>query len=286
MLPAIAGLAAVQVNIIVNTAFAASEEGAISWLNYAFRFLQLPIGVFGVAIATVSTTRYADAAADQDRPAMSEHLVEGLRLVSFLTVPSTVGLMLLSKPIIRLIYQHGRFGSHDTLATGDALELYAVGLVAYSAVKVLAPAFYATGKARIAVAASISAVAGNLIINITLHPIYGYRVLALGTAVAALLNFAVLMTFFHRKIHAIDASALLRHFARVLVAAGIMGAAVHYCHEGLSELLAPEPLGARLALVFVPIVAGVLIYAGACWVLRIEELADYVGRFTRRLHKR
>jgi len=114
MVPAVAGLAAVQVNVFVNTIFATQEAGAAAWLNYAFRFLQLPIGVFGVAIATVTTTRYADAAADGNRARMAEQLAEGLRLVAFLTVPATVGLVVLGEPIIQLIYQHGRFGSADT----------------------------------------------------------------------------------------------------------------------------------------------------------------------------
>jgi putative peptidoglycan lipid II flippase len=85
----VVGVAAVQVNVFLNTVFASSERGAVSWLNYAFRFLQFPIGVFGVAIGTVSTTRYADAAADADPRAIAAHLVEALRLLLFLTVPAT-----------------------------------------------------------------------------------------------------------------------------------------------------------------------------------------------------
>src|SRR5690606_5898278 len=123
---------------------------------------------------------YADAAAQGRREDMAEHLVEGLRLVAFLTVPATVGLMLLGEPIIQLIFERGNFLHRDTLATAAALELYAVGLVAYSAVKVLAPAFYAVDLARVPMLASMSAVAANLILNITLHPIYGYEILALG----------------------------------------------------------------------------------------------------------
>src|SRR5690606_23311780 len=128
MAPAVGGLAAVQINIFVNTMFASSEPGAVSWLNYAFRFLQLPIGVFGVAIAPVSTTRYPDAAADGDRTAMGAHLGEGLRLVLFLTVPATVGLLVLGEPIIRLIFERGRFGALDTQATTAALQFFVVGL--------------------------------------------------------------------------------------------------------------------------------------------------------------
>ncbi|MCP4447332.1 MAG: murein biosynthesis integral membrane protein MurJ [Myxococcales bacterium] len=282
MLPAIAGLAAVQVNIIVNTIFATSEEGAAAWLNYAFRFLQLPIGVFGVAIATVSTTRYADSAAERNMDDMCKYLVDGLRLVSFLTVPSMVGLIVLGEPVIELVYQRGAFGSADTHNTAAALQFYATGLVAYSAVKVLAPAFYAMDKARIAVIASMTAVAGNLIINIGFHGAYGFRVLAFGTAAAALLNFTVLYGAFHRHISRIPHLALLVHVLRVGVAGTVMGAAVWASHRGLAAQFASDRLGQRALLAFVPILVGIVVYAAACAALRIDEVSHYWGKLRRR----
>ena len=282
MVPAVAGLAAVQVNVFVNTIFATQEAGAASWLNYAFRFLQLPIGVFGVAIATVSTTRYADAAADGNRARMAEQLAEGLRLVAFLTVPATVGLVVLGEPIIQLIYQHGRFGSSDTHATVAALNLYSLGLVAYAAVKVVAPSFYAVGLSRLPMLASVGAVAGNLVINIVLHPIYGYRVLALGTAIAATLNFGILYVSFHRRVAPIANRALLGHLVRVSLAAGVMGAATWASHAGIAAMLDPRSFLARLVLALGPVVIGVAVYGVGARALRIPELDHYLRRFARR----
>jgi putative peptidoglycan lipid II flippase len=283
MAPAIGGLAAVQINIFVNTMFASSEAGAVSWLNYAFRFLQLPIGVFGVAIATVSTTRYADASAEGDRHAMAAHLREGLRLVLFLTVPATLGLLLLGEPIIRLLFQHGRFTAFDTQATAAALQFFVVGLCAYAGVKVVAPAFYAVDMARIPMLASVSAVAGNLILNITLHPLYGYRVLALGTAVAALLNFVILYIMFHRRIRAIDHVGLAIYALRVLAAAVIMGAVVWASYRGVVDWMGTRGLGARMAGALGPVLIGALVYAGACHALRIEELKHYTEKLSRKI---
>lgn len=283
MAPAIGGLAAVQINIFVNTMFASSEAGAVSWLNYAFRFLQLPIGVFGVAIATVSTTRYADASAEGDREAMAAHLREGLRLVLFLTVPATLGLLLLGEPIIRLLFQHGRFTVFDTQATTAALHFFVIGLCAYAGVKVVAPAFYAADMARIPMLASVSAVAGNLILNVTLHPLYGYRVLALGTAVAALLNFAILYIMFHRRIHAIDHGGLAMYALRVLAAAAIMGAVVWASYRGVVDWMGIRGLGARMMGALGPVLIGALVYAGACHALRIEELKHYTERLSRKI---
>jgi putative peptidoglycan lipid II flippase len=262
--------------------FASSTSGAVSWLNYAFRFLQLPIGVFGVAIATVTTTRFAEAAADRDREAMGSQLMESLRLVAFLTVPATVGLMVLGEPIIRLIFERGKFDAGDTLATTMALEYFAIGLVSYAAVKVLAPAFYATDQARIPMIASMTAVAGNLILNITLHQIYGWRILALGTAIAALLNFGMLYVMFDRRVQRFHHLALLAYLIRIGVAAGIMGLACWGSYQGILESMGSNGLAARAAGALGPITVGILVYAAACWVLRVEELAPLWRRLRRR----
>ncbi len=282
MMPAVAGVAAVQVNIFVNTMFATTEPGAVSWLTYAFRFLQLPIGVFGVAIATVTTTRFADSAADRDREGMASQLEESLKLVSFLTVPATVGLLLLGEPIVRLIFQHGAFHRHDTLATTRALELYATGLVAYAAVKVVAPAFYAIDRARIPLIASVSAVVGNLAINIIFHPYYGYAILALGTAVAAMLNFGILYVAFDRVVARVHHGRLLAYLLRIGVAAGFMAAVVWGSERGLTHMMGKRSLAARAAEGLGPVMLGAVAYAGACYVLHVEELRALARRLRRK----
>lgn len=285
MAPAVMGLAAVQLNIFVNTMFASTEEGAVSWLNYAFRFLQLPIGVFGVAIATVSTTRYADAAADGDRSAMALHLEEGLRLVAFLTVPATVGLLILGEPIIRLIYEHGRFSTFDTARTTAALEYFSVGLVAYAAVKVVAPAFYALDRARVAVIGSVTAVVANLTLNITLHPSYGYRILALGTATAALVNFTMLLTMFHVTVHRLNIGALLLYLLRVGAAAATMGAAAYGAHWQLDLWVGHSGLVAKALGALVPVGIGAISYGLVAHLMGLDELSQFLRRFSARLRR-
>ena len=286
MAPAIVGVAAVQLNVFINTKFASSEQGAVSWLNYAFRFLQLPIGVFGVAIGTVSTTRYAEAAAEADTPAMMRHLVNGLRMVLFLCVPATVGLLVLGGPIIRLVYQHGHFDMTDSIATSAALRCYAIGLVAYASIKVMAPAFYAMNLARIAVVASLCAVAGNLLSSIALHETYGFRVLALGTAIAALLDCVILYVMFHRRIARITRAAqgeLFAHGARVGAAAGAMALVSWGSHHLCERIIGHEHTLARLVEVFVPIVLGVATYATMCALLRVDELVPMLATVKRKL---
>ena len=282
MLPAVGGLAAVQINIVVNTSLATSEPGAAAWLNYAFRFLQLPIGVFGVAIATVSTTRYADAAADADRETMADHLRQGLRLVMFLTVPATVGLVVMGEPIIRLIYQRGAFEAADTEATAAALEWFAIGLVAYAAIKVAAPAFYAINRARFPMLASFAAVIGNVALALTLFDTVGYRILALGIAVAASANFLVLYIAFNAVIARVRHLELLLYLLRVSLAAAVMAAAVWGCYRGLASQIGEVSLWGRLVCTLVPIGIGAVVYAAVAWVLRVEELGHYARRLRRK----
>jgi putative peptidoglycan lipid II flippase len=282
MAPAVVGVAAVQLNIFVNTMFASSEDGAVSWLNYAFRFLQLPIGVFGVAIGTVVATRFADAAAESDHRAMSEHVTTGLRLVAFLCIPATVGLRLLDREIIRLVYEHGHFTGWDTVATAAALDNFAIGLVAYAAVKVLAPAFYAAGRTRVAVLASMVAVAGNITSNLLLHPHYGYRVLALGTAFSAILNVAVLYAAFSTWIAPIPHRALAWSVAKIGVAAAVMGACVEATNKLCEHFFGHAHTTTRLIGALGPVIVGALVYAAMCLVLHVEELAQLRAKLFKR----
>jgi putative peptidoglycan lipid II flippase len=202
MIPATIGLSATQINLFINTNFAAScTEGSVSWLYYAFRLVQLPIGVFGVALSIAMLPILAKQAADKDILAMKDTMVSSLTMVFALTVPATAGLIILSQPIIRLIYQHGVFTATDTLATADTLCLYAIGLFAYSANKVLVPAFYALDKTKYPVIASFLAIVCNIvIINLTINT-YQHRAIALSTSCTMLINFVFLMVVLYKNMH-------------------------------------------------------------------------------------
>jgi putative peptidoglycan lipid II flippase len=285
MAPATVGLAATQVNIVVNTAFASGVPGAVSWLNYAFRLMQLPIGVFGVAVATIATTRLAQSAADRNPGDMAATLAHGLRLVAFLTVPCAIGLILLAEPIARLLYERGAFHAGDTQGTAAALVLYATGLYCYSGVKVAAPAFYALGRSRVPLLASALAVAANLALNVALFPVLSYPGLALGTALAATVNFGVLLVAFHRTGAALDLRDLLGHMARVLVASVVCGAAAWFVADRAEALLGDRGLAARAVAVLGAIGAGVVVYAVACRLLGVSELGEIAGAGRRRLRR-
>lgn len=281
MAPATLGVAAVQVNVVVNSTFASLiSDGAISWLSYAFRLMQLPIGVFGVAVGTTALTHLSRDAAQGDWPALQATLRRGLRMVLFLTVPATVGLAILGVPIIRLIFQHGQFTTQATLETARALAGYAVGLVAYAAIKVLAPAFYALGRTRVPVIASLTAVAANLVWNVLTFRTFGHVGLALGTSIAALANFSVLAVAFQSQIKGLFTRDLILPVLRISVASAIMGGVVWL----VSDAIESRTAGARGVAMYafqalVPIVAGVAVYFGAARVLRVEEAGTLSRRF-------
>jgi putative peptidoglycan lipid II flippase len=285
MAPATIGLAATQVNIMVSTMFASHEAGANTWLSYAFRLLYLPIGVFGVAIGTAATAGLARKAAENDMEGLRDTLRQALRLVAFLTVPSTVGLVLLARPIIRLIFEHGRFTAADTDATASALVFYTIGLFAYSAVKALAPAFYALGKPRVAVTASLSAVAANLALNISLYPVLKFRGLALGVATAAVVNCGVLFVAFQRRYGGLLRRDLVALLAKVCVASLAMGGVVWGAARALERAVGSRGLGPAAVVALVPIVIGVVAYFAVCVALRVDEVAmarRILARFRRR----
>jgi putative peptidoglycan lipid II flippase len=279
---AVVGLSATQVNILVNTWFASHEVGANSWLLFAFRLMQLPLGVFGVAIATVAGAGVAQRAAANDMAAVRATMGSALRLVGFLNVPSAVGLAVLARPIISLIYEHGRFGAADTEATAQALVFYAAGLYGYSAVKVFAPAFYALDEARVPVVGSVLGMASNVALNIGLYPVLGFKGVALGTSLAAMVNFAVLAFAWHRRHGGLGGAGIAAQLGRVLAASAVLAGVAWGVGRALDGLLAPGGLGRQLAVALLPVLAGGLAYLAAARLLGIAELGELASALRRR----
>src|SRR5438552_8034547 len=161
--PAVIAASAVQVNVLINSGFAASlGNGPVSWLNIAFRLMQLPLGIFGVAIGTVTLPLVSKSAAVGNTNEFRAILARGMRLAFLLTIPSAIGLAMLAAPIISVIYQHGRFTPEMTRQTAGALQFYAIGLVSYAVLKVLTQAFYATGKRKTRMGVWFLALGANL----------------------------------------------------------------------------------------------------------------------------
>jgi putative peptidoglycan lipid II flippase len=271
MAPATVGLAAVQVNIFVSSIFASREPGAVSWLDYAFRLLYLPIGLFGVAVGTIATAGLARRAAEADLDGLRSMLRQALSMLAYLTLPASVGLMVLGVPVVRLLYERGRFGASDTQQTATALFLYAIGLLGYTGVKVLAPAFYALGAPRVPLAASALAVATNLSVILLGHGTLGFKAIALGTAFGSLLNATLLVVVFQRKLGGLLGHGLFRGLLRMALAAGLMGLAARLVADALERSMGTRGLTAQLATGLVPVAVGGAFYFGLTHVLRVGE---------------
>jgi putative peptidoglycan lipid II flippase len=223
MLPAMAGLAALQINVFLNNFFASSlQEGSLSWLNYAFRLFMFPVGVFGVAISIAAHPVMARQAATGNIDELKKSYVSTLTIAFCLTIPATVGLIILAEPIIRVIFQHGRFDSFATQMTSQALIFYAVGLAAYASVKVTVPVYYNINNTRIPVAGSFLAVLINLaVITLTIEHLQ-HRALALSISCAMTANFLFLIIILYNKLEGFAASYLLNGLLKMLAASAVM----------------------------------------------------------------
>ncbi len=267
MIPAIIGLSATQINLFVNTNFAAScAEGSVSWLYYAFRLVQLPIGVFGVALSIATLPILAKQAADKDIEAVKGTMVSSLTMVFALTVPATAGLIILSQPIIRLIYQHGAFTAIDTLATADTLCLYAIGLFAYSANKVLVPVFYALDKTKYPVIASFLAIICNIVIIKFTIDTYQHRAIALSTSCTMLINFVFLMIVLYRNLNGYSLIYLAKGCMKIGVATLSISAPLLLSQSVLAKWFAGTIAQQATALFFV------ILFATFFYLLILDKL--------------
>lgn len=274
MVPSVIAASAVQVNVLVNSRFASYVGAeAVTWLNSAFRLMQLPIGVFGVAVATITLPVVSRIAADTDTSQFGPTLGKALRLAVFLTLPSAVGLWFLANPIIGLIYQHGHFVAEDTLQTGIALQFYALGLVAYSCIKVLSPAFYAIDRKWTPMLVSFASVGLNLILNYVFmfHLGLGHKGLALSTTICATLNFAALYVFMLSPASGLETKKLFSTLTRCAAASIPLALACKGILTFGPTLLPSESLISRTVIVFSCIVLSVTAYAATCTMLRVEE---------------
>lgn len=271
--PATLGLAATQINLFVSTLIASLlEQGSVSWLWYAFRLMQLPIGVFGVALATVSLPALSRAAVANDLGGLRATLSATLRLLLLLTVPAALWLAVLSAPVVALLYEHGRFGARDTERTALALVMYCVGLPAFAAVGILTRAFYALGDTRRPVQASLVSVVLNVVLNLALMGPMGHLGLALATSVTSIANLVQLAWHLRRRLGRLEGRRMLSTALRVGAASAVAAGA---CGAGLLALGGRWHVGvaAEAAVVVAALALAVPVGWAVLRALRVEELA-------------
>ena len=281
MLPGIAGLSAVQINLLVNSWLATGlGSGAVSWLDYAFRLMYMPIGLFGVSIATAALPGISGHAANNDDFGVRRDVSTGLRMMLMLNVPATVGLVVLATPIVALIFERGRFTPADTAATAAALACYAPGLVGYSVVKLVSPAFYALGRSRIPVMASAVSVGCNIGLSLILVRLLGHRGLALGTALAALINAGLLLWMLRARLGGLEGKRLVTASIKISVAATAMAITAYHVERLLRIPFEGTAVVAQALRVFGAIGAAMAVLGLSALVLRIEEFQMFRRRLS------
>jgi len=286
--PSVIAASTTQVNVLVNSVFASQlGDGPTFWLTVAFRLMQLPLGVFGVALGTVALPLLARMAATGQHRAFRVELARGMRLAFLMTIPASIGLIVLAEPIISVLYQHGRFTAYETAESAGALRFYALGLCGYAALKVLVNAFYAIDRRKTPMIVSIVAVALNLLLNwiFTLHLGWGHRGLAFSTACVATSNFLILYLLMRSHLGRLESRALAALLGRVALASLALLAVAW----GGGQLLLADwatqhfwPKLAGLTLVIGCAAAAFFLCAAALGIGEVRELKDAVVRRLRR----
>jgi putative peptidoglycan lipid II flippase len=288
MAPAVVAASAVQVNVMVNTSFATHcDAGAVTWLNNAFRLMQLPLGMFGVAIGTVTLPFLSRSAATGERGDFRAALAKGIRLVFFLTVPAGVGLWMLADPILSVIYEHGKVKTVDIAQSAAALRFYAIGLAAYAGMKVLAPAFYAIGRRKTPMVVSFLAIGLNYGLNSLFIQLgYGHSGLALSTGCVALANFSLLYWLMRREIAQLETRRLLVTLVKVFIASDAMALVCWGAQWLLLGPWATMGLPLRIAALVLTIGLALGAFCTVAALLKMREMHDFLDAIRRKLSRR
>lgn len=285
LVPSLAGMSVTQVNITVSTILASFFAGAPTYLFYGMRLIQFPLGIFGVALGTAILPTLSAQAARGAMEELRATLAFGLRMILFIILPAMTGLILLRQPIVHLFFEHGNFTAADTAATAAAVLGYAVGLWAFAGVRIIVAAFYSMQDTKTPAWSAMAAVSANLILSLTLMDWLRHVGLALATALAAMLNGAILVAVLNRRLGGIDWGSVLRSAGRdlfallplVLACVWVAGAAV-WTHQG--EWIA------KTVMLIVGVGLSVTGYFGAHALMRSEELDVLWGILKRKLNRR
>jgi putative peptidoglycan lipid II flippase len=282
--PAVIGLAIVQLSILIDTQFASRilGDGPLAWLNFAFRIMYLPIGVVGVGIGTVHLVEAARHAAAGEREGLLAAVERAVRLTAFLALPAMAGLIALRVPLVRLLYEHGAFTPADTQATADALLWYAAAVFTYASLKVFVPTFYALGDARTPLLASACAIGAKILASALLVGPMGHAGLALSTLLATVVNAGLLALALRRRAGRYLGPGASPTLLKMALAAAAMGGAVYGISRAAEAALGHATLWPRVAGVALAVSAGVALYAGACLLLRVDDLGRTIDLLRRR----
>ncbi len=291
MWPSLLAAGGTQITVFMNSIFASMTPGhasSVAWLGNAQRMQQLPLGLFGVAVATVTLPMLSRLATEGITPAFRAALAKGLRLVLFLTLPCALGLSLLAHEIISVIFEHGKFTANDVTQTTGPLQAYAFGLVFYSAVKVLQPAFYTIDRRFIPMMISIGIIIFNLVANYTTVIVLGWdhNALAWATAIGLVLNFTTLYLCMRKFASGLETRTLTTALLRLVIAVALMAAVCVAARMTIMADWSHLSLLMRIGTLGVTIAASAAVYFFATAKLGIEESGEFLSLLGKRFGRK
>jgi putative peptidoglycan lipid II flippase len=284
MLPGVLGLAVVQINVLVDTFFATLlNEGSVTALRLGNRVMFLPLAVFATAVASASLPSLSAQVAGEGVARAKKTLGYTLRLLFFLLIPASVGLMVLRRPIIQILFVRGAFDAGESLnLTSNALLLYSFGLFAFGGVKGVSQVFFSMRDTKTPLLVGAIATATNVLLDWLLYRPLGVGGLALATSIAGMVNFFLLFSILERRHGSLGEDSVLESSMRTLLASLVMGA-VAWIVEGSLEPTGGSPsMSAQLVHVGGSILAGIAAFAFAARLLCQREIAELRSAFFRR----
>ena len=277
MLPAVFGAAVYQINILIGTLLASLlAEGSVSYLYYADRLVQFPLGIFAVATATAVLPSLSRQASANDFAALKDTFAYSIRLVFYITVPAMVGLIILREPIVALLFKRGAFDAATARLTASAVLYYGVGLWAFSAVRIVVSTYYALQDTRTPVKIAVISLIANIILGIILMGPMHHNGLALATSLASMLHLTILVWILKRRLGGLDWGNISRSAARTLACSAMMGIGVW----SLMSILIPADSVTFLRLLLgliATIATGIIVYGLLSMLLKSEEVLSIRG---------
>jgi putative peptidoglycan lipid II flippase len=286
MIPSILGSAVYQINIFIGTILGSLlPRGSVSFLYYADRIVELPLGVFAIAVGTAALPSFSEQVATGDFARLKNTISFSLRLILFITIPATLALIVLRVPIISVLFQRGAFDAGSTLMTAEALLFYALGLWAFSTIRIIDSAFYSIQDRKSPLKVAFLSIFVNLVGSVILMYPLQHGGLALATSLASAVNVLTLAIILRKKIGAFLDGEFYHSLWRTFIASLLMGGAL---------LLVPflikwdnaGSLHSRLYFLIIGISVGLAVFLLSSRLLKNQELMMLIGAVKRRLpHK-
>ncbi len=275
MLPTLFGSAIYQVNQLVGTLLASLlREGSVSYLYYADRLVQFPLGVFAIAISTAVLPSLSREAAQRDLDGLKETLSHALRLTMFITIPAMMGLIVLREPIIRLLFQRGAFDAFTTIMTAQALLFYSLGLWAFAALRVFVSAFYSLQDTKTPVKVAVVAMLANIGLCLALMGPLKHGGLALALSLASTLQLCILILLLRKRLGGIEGRVVFGSMARSFLCSLVMGVCIYFIASRVFVDHSSQGVFGLATGLLVAIAAGVIVYAISAKVLGSKELTS------------